>query len=135
MSRRNYYTGKYKLDKHELLSAIHYALRYNKWKDEYIALGDSSKAIQYDKDRVQTSGDYDPVSANGERRAELSKKIEIIEQTAIETDGDLYRWILQSVTDEFATYSYLSRVKRIPCSRNTLSRMRRKYFYLLAQKI
>jgi len=135
MSRRNYYTGKYKLDKHELLSAIHYALRYNKWRDEYNALENSGKGISYDRDRVQTSGDFDPVQSAGIRRAELAHKIEIVEQTAIEVDGDLYPWLLQSVTDEFATYAYLSRVKKIPCSQNTLSRMRRKYFYLLAQKM
>lgn len=135
MSRRNYYTGKYKLDKHELLSAIHFALQYNKWKDEYKALEDSGKGIRYDKDRVQSSNTFDPVEAAGLKRAQLSRKIELVERTAHDTDVDLSQWILQSVTDEFATYAYLSRVKKIPCSRNTLSRMRRKFFYLLAQRI
>lgn len=134
MSRRNYYTGRYALDKAEFLHAKYYALRYNKWRDEYEALADSSKGIRYDKDKIQ-SPDFDPVEYAGIRRAELAKKIEIIEQTAIETDGDLYQWILQSVTDEFATYNYLYRVKGLPCSRNTLSRKRIKYYYLLSQKI
>ena len=135
MSRRNYRTGKYALDKNEYLNAVYYARRYRKWLDEYHALADSGKGIRYDLDKVQTSGDYDPVEAAGIRRAELSKKIKQIEQTAIETDPDLAQWILQSVTDEFATFSYLSRVKGLPCSRNTLSRRRSKYYFLLAQKI
>lgn len=135
MSRRNYYTGKYALDKHELLTVMHYALNYNKWRDEYKALADSGKGIDYDKDKVQTSGDFDPVQSAGIRRAELSARINLIEQTAKETDSQLYRWILQSVTDEYATFAYLERVKNIPCSSNTLSRKRKKFFYLLYQKI
>ena len=72
--RRNYYTGKYALDKNEFLNAKYYALRYNKWRDEYEALEDTGRGIRYDKEKVQTSGDYDPVQENGIRRAELAKK-------------------------------------------------------------
>lgn len=133
--RRNFYTGKYALDKNEFLNAKYFALRYNKWRDEYEALSDTSKGIRYDVDRVQTSGDFDPVEANGSRMAELSKKIELIEQTAKEADEVLQQWILQGVTDEFATYRYLKTIKDIPCSRATYFRARRKYYYLLAQKI
>lgn len=135
MSTRNYYTGKYSLDKHEYLTAKHYALRYRKWKDEYKALEDSSRAIRYDVDRVQTSNNFDPVSANAERRAELDKRIHLIEDTARETDGQLFKWILQGVTDEYATFKYLSSVKHIPCGRRQYYERRRRFFYLLSQKL
>jgi len=133
--RRNYYTGKYALDKNEFLHAKYYALRYNKWRDEYEALEDSSKAIRYDKDRVQTSGDFDPVEYAGIRRAELAKKIETIEKTAEEVDESLYKWLLQGVTDSFATFKYLSMVKHMPCSRATYYRLRHRFYYSLSQKI
>ena len=133
--RRNYYTGKYALDKNEYLNAKYYALRYNKWKDEYEALSDTSRGLRYDQDRVQTSGDFDPVEANGTRMAELSKKIEIIEKTATETDPDLWQWILQGVTDEFATYKYLKMIKGIPCGKDMFYDRRRRFYYLLSQKI
>lgn len=133
--RRNYYTGKYALGKNEFLHAKYYALRYNKWKDEYKALEDSSKAIRYDKDRIQTSGDFDPVEYAGMRRAELAKKMEMIEKTAEETDPELSDWILQGVTQDFATFKYLSTVKRIPCGKDKYYNARRKYYYLLSQKI
>lgn len=135
MSRRNYYTGKYVLDKEEFLHAKYYALRYNKWKDEYNSLEDSSEAIRYDKDKVLTSGNYNQVEAAGIRRAELAKKIEIIEQTAEEADTQLSKWILQGVTQYFATYKYLSTVKNIPCGKDKYYNTRRKYYYLLSQKI
>lgn len=132
---RNYYTGKYALDKHELLSAIHYALRYRKWKDEYKTLADTSKAISYEGDRVQTSGGYDPTETAGMRMAELSGKIALIEQTAKETDPDLYEWILQGVTEDWATYKYLSTIKGIPCGKDVYFNRRRKFYYLLTRKI
>ena len=133
--RRNYYSGKYSLDKHELLSAIHYALRYRKWRDEYDALSDSGKGISYDKDRVQSSGDYNPVEAAGIRRAELSTRINLIEQTAKETDPELYEWILQGVTDDFATFKSRSTFKGMPCGKDKYYYSRRKFFFLLSQKI
>ena len=133
--RRNYYTGKYALDKNEFLNAKYYALRYNKWRDEYEALEDTGRGIRYDKEKVQTSGDYDPVQENGIRRAELAKKLEIIEQTVKEVDKDLYQWILQGVTDEFATYTYLRMTKNMPCGDQKYYRLRRKFYYLLAQKL
>ena len=135
MSRRNFYTGKYALDKNEFLHAKYYALRYTKWKDEYQALEDSSKAIRYDMEKVQASGDFDPVEAAGMRRAELAKKMETIERTAEETDPELAEWILQGVTQYFATFKYLSTVKRIPCGKDKYYHTRRKFYYLLSQKI
>lgn len=132
---RNFYTGKYALDKAEYLNAKYFALRYNKWKDEYEALSDTSRGLRYDQDRVQTSGDFDPVEANGTRMAELSKRMDIIEQTVRETDPELYRWILQGVTDEFATYTYLRMTKNMPCGDQKYYRLRKKFYYLLAQKL
>ena len=130
--RRNYYTGKYALDKNEYLNAKYYALRYNKWKDEYKALSDTSKGLRYDQDRVQTSGGFDPVEENGTRMAELSKKIGIIEKTATETDPELYQWILQGVTDEFATYKYLKTIKGIPCGKDMYYNRKRRFYFLLS---
>ena len=135
MSRRNYYTGKYALDKNEFLHAKYFALRYNKWKDEYKALADSGKGIDYDKDKVQTTGDFDPVETAGIRRAELSRKIELIEKTAKEVDKSLYKWLLQGVTQTYATFKYLSCVKDMPCGRRQYYEKRRRYYYLLAQKL
>jgi uncharacterized glyoxalase superfamily metalloenzyme YdcJ len=133
--RRNYYTGKYPMTRNQLRHAKAHAYRYHEWRDEYEALEDTSRGIRYDQDRVETSGDFDPVESAGIRRAELSKKIEIIEQTAMEADKDLFQWILQGVTDEFASYKYLRMIKGIPCSYNTYYDKIHRFYYLLSQKI
>ena len=133
--RRNYYTGKYALSKHEYLHAKYFALRYNEWRDEYEALGDPSRGLRYDKERVQTSGDYDPVETAGIRRAELAEKIEIIEQTVNETDKELYRWLIKGVTEEFATYRYLRYTLNMPCGDQKYYRARRRFYFLLSKKI
>ena len=133
--RRNYYTGKYALDKHEFLHAKYYALRYRKWKDEYEALADPSTGIRYDTDKVQTSGGYDSTAANGERRAELAKKIELIEKTVEETDNELAQWLVKGVTEEYATYNYLRNNLNMPCGDQKYYRMKRRFYYLLSQKI
>lgn len=133
--RRNYYTGKYALDKNEYLNAKYYALRYKKWRDEYEALEDQSKAIRYDKDKVQTSGDFDPVETAGIRRAELAEKIEKIEQTATETDAEMSQWILKGVTEEFATYQYLHNTLGMPCGKDMFYHRKRRFYFLLSQKI
>ena len=133
--RRNYYSGKYALDKHEYLHAKYFALRYNKWRDEYEALADPAAGIRYDKERVQTSGDYDSTAANGERRAELAKKIGLVEQTAMEADRELCQWIIKGVTEDFATYRYLKYTLNMPCGKDMYYNRKRKFYFLLAQKI
>lgn len=133
--RRNYYTGKYALDVISFLHAKYYALKYKRWRDEYDALADSSRAITYDGDGAQGSDGMNVVERNGIRRAELAKKMEVIEQTAIEVDAQMYPWILQGVTDDFATFTYLKMMKGMPCSRNTYYNLRRKFYFLLDKKI
>ena len=67
--------------------------------------------------------------------AELSKRMDIIEQTVRETDPELYQWILQGVTDEFATFKYLHETKGMPCGHRQYYERRRKFYYMLSQKI
>lgn len=69
------------------------------------------------------------------RRAELRRKCELIEQTAIEADPEIYEYIIKGVSNDWATYPYMQTVMKIPCSRNTYYNRRRKFFWLLSKKI
>jgi len=60
------------------------------------------------------------------RRAQLERDIEMIEQAALEADGDIYPYIITNVVDGVA-YQYLD----VPCSWSTFNRRRRKFFDLL----
>lgn len=133
MSRRNYYSGKYKLDRAEFLSAKYYALRYNAWKEEYRHLGGLS-AVNFDG-MPHGSGSGNSTERAGIRRAELGEKIAAIEQAAHETDESLCKYILKGVTETWANYDYLDKVENIPCGRTRYMMLRRKFYYILARKI
>lgn len=63
------------------------------------------------------------------RNAALQRDLEIIEQTAMEADPNIYQWLLKNVTEGVA-YEYLD----VPLSRTKFYDSRRYFFYLLAQK-
>lgn len=64
----------------------------------------------------------------------LKNNIELIKKAAKEAAGDdLSEYILLSVTTPEIDYRYLSTIKKMPCSRATFFRIRRKFFYILAE--
>lgn len=63
------------------------------------------------------------------RNAMLQKDVEMIEQTAIEADPDIYDWLIKSVASG-VPYEYMD----VPLSRTKFYDSRRYFFYLLAQK-
>ena len=134
MARRNRYTGKYKLDKHEFLKAYHHAMCYNEWRKEYNALLDTSKAIIYD-DMPHGCNTKDTTAEAAEKREMLSKKMNLIEKTVMETEPDIFEYLLLAVTNEGITYDYLKTIKHIPCGKNLFYDRRRKFYYLLSSKI
>ena len=135
MSRRNSYSGKYTLSKSEFLSAKYYALRYKEWKTEWDTMTDTVRAVTYDGDMVQGNGSGQPTEQLAIRRAELTHKIRIIEETADEADPALNKFILLYVTEEDMTFEKLKRISGIPCGKDLFYHVRRKYYYLLAKKI
>lgn len=69
------------------------------------------------------------------KRVELEQKCKTIEQTAIDTDAELYQWILEGVTSDYATYRYLRDAKGMPCCKNIYYEQRRRFYWLLSKKI
>lgn len=63
------------------------------------------------------------------KRQELFKKCELIEQTAIEADGDLYQYIIKNVCYD-KPVDYLI-THGMPCSAPSFYDKRRYFFYLL----
>lgn len=136
MARCNEYRGKWKIDKHSFLMALHYAYNYDGWKQIYDELqaGLGAKAIGY-TDMPKGGSCYDETSEKGEKLAEYGRKIRLIERTAMEAGGDIYPWLLTGVTNENATYNYLRLTKGMPCGHRQYYEKRRKFYYILAQKI
>ena len=125
----------YYLTKHRFYEVYHYAMQYQEWKDEYRTAEQTMRGIAYDGVKVKSSGSGDALERVAIRLTELSEKIEMLEAVARETDKDLAEYILRGVTDEQVTYNYLSMVLHIPCSRNTYYSLRRKFYWLLSERL
>lgn len=63
------------------------------------------------------------------KRTELQRDLELIEQTAMEADAEIYQYIINHVADGVPV-EYLG----VPCSRATFYRRKRKFFWLLDKK-
>lgn len=125
---------KYDISTHRFMELYHHCLQYNEWKDELKYKCDTVRSIEV-TDMPVTHNNSDATQELAMRRLELSKKCELIEQTAIEADANIYQYILKAVTNEGVSYNYLRTVCGIPCGKNMYYTARKKFFYLLSKKI
>lgn len=127
--------SKYYLPKQSYLTCIHYALQYKDWKAMLKADRDTRGAIRYDKDRVQTSGDYDSTSETAIKMIEIERKVEMIDGIITDTVSSevMQDYLRRSVCYGFTFYQLQD--QGIPCGKNTFSRLRQKFYYNLCQKI
>ena len=127
--------GKFYLPKQTYLTCVHYALQYRDWKSMLKAERDTRGAIRYDKDRVQTSGDYDSTSATAIKMVEIEGKVNRIDSViaAVVPGEVMQNYLRMSVCYGFTFYQLQD--KGIPCGKNTFSRLRQKFYYRLSEKI
>ena len=76
-----------------------------------------------------SSNNGSPTETQAIKNTMLRNDIELIEQTAIEADPEIYHWILKNVA-EGLPYEYMD----VPKSRTKFYDSRRYFFYILAQK-
>lgn len=125
---------KYGISKHKFLQVYHFCMQYNEWKDELAYKTDTVKGIQL-SDMPKGTGHGNATEDLAIRRALLCRNVELVEQTCMEADGELYQWLLKAVTNEGVGYTYLWEHMNIPCSRNTYYNRRRKFYWLMSKKI
>lgn len=126
---------KYGINKHRFLELKHHCLQYQDWRRELVNMQDTVKAIKYGKEGKGSPSIGSATESLAIRRTELEEKCKTIEQTAIEADPELYQYILEGVTTDYATYRYLKDAKKIPCGKDMYYDRRRKFFYLLSKKV
>lgn len=124
---------KYKISKHRFAEVYHFCMQYNEWKDELKYRIDTVEGIEL-TDMPKAHGGSDSTARLAIRRAELRHKCELVEQTAIEADPEIYPYILKAVTNEGIGYNYLKMVMDIPCGRDMYYDRRRKFYWLLSSK-
>lgn len=127
--------NKYYIPKEDYLTAIHYSLRYPLWLAEVEDARDTSTAIQYDKDKVQTSPSGDMIINAATRAIELSKKVDLID-SIIErcACGSVMEYYLRLGVCYGLTFDQLKQ-RDMPCEHKKYYEMRRRYYYELAMVI
>lgn len=131
---RNTSLKKYNISPHRYMELYHYCLQYNEWQDELKYKYDTVRSIEI-TDMPISHNNSDVTQALAIRRAELQKKCDLVEQTAREAGGEIQEYILKAVTNEGITYNYLKTLCNIPCGKDMYYDRRRKFYWLLAQKI
>ena len=120
--------NEYYISKHRYYELKHFCLQYPEWMKEYKAINYSVKGIDPAKERFGEN--LDITSELAIRREELRKKMEMVEQAALNTDPELVDYILMAVTDG-TSFEYLKMNKNIPCSRDMFYSRYRRFFKML----
>jgi hypothetical protein len=124
---------KYSISTKRYRELFYFCLQYPEWQNELEFLTDSLKSPELSG--MPHGTEKSDTTANlAIRRAELSKKCELIKQTALEADSEIYQYIIKNVTTDYAGYNYLRTVLNMPCGREKFYKSRRRFFYLLDKK-
>lgn len=114
-------------------TALHWSLTYPLWVAELSIEPDTSQAIRYDKDKVQTSNSYDPTFETASRRDELRRKKEMLEDTVRSVAPDIYKYLLLGVTQGRTVYQLIE--EGMPCGKDYFIERRQQYYYEISKKI
>ena len=125
--------SKYYIPREDYLTAIHYSLRYPLWLAEVKAKADTSKAIRYDKEKVQVSNDFDSTSEAAIRISEINEKIKLIDEVIKQVAPDMEYWLRLGVCYGL-TFEQL-KSKGLAYERDAYYLMRRHYYYELSRRI
>lgn len=125
--------NKYYLPKEELLTVVHFCRQYPLWVGELSVDPDTSRAIVYDKEKVQTSNQFDPTSELAMRRSEIARKKKLVEECAAEIAGTMSRWLVLGVCYGQPYYQLCE--QGIPCGKDLYYMLRRKFYFTLAKRI
>lgn len=126
-------SSKYYVEKELYLTTIHYCRRYPAWVAELSIDPDTSKAITYDKSKVQVSVTGSPTEDTAIRRAIIRAKKDEIEDVAREVAGNHAKWVILSVCYG-KPYIELEKAGML-VSRDAFYLMRRKFYYYMAKRI
>lgn len=125
--------NEHKLSKHRFLELKHMCLQYDERRDILAGLDGYRGGIIVIQGRRERLAAYD-ISELLEMRDYYSRRIELIEKVAFNTDASLGKYILYGVTHDVG-YDYLLLKMGIPCCKNVYYKTYRKFFWLLNSEI
>lgn len=116
--------------------AVEYALNYDMWRAEIRSLRNQSQAIRYDKDKVQSSSDYNPTEAAAIKAAELQHKLDIIDEAIAKVaDEDLEEYLRLHVCNGYTYWQLTNGRLHMPLNKNEFGELRQHFYYELYQSI
>lgn len=124
---------KYGISRNRFKELYYWCLQYNEWQDELKYKTNIIKGPEI-TDMPRSHNIEDRTHQIAARRAQLELNCKMLEQTALETDPDIYQFIIKAVTDENITYSYLKTIMGIPCGKDLYYNRRRKFYWILDKK-
>lgn len=123
--------SKYYLPPKQYQYVVSYALMRDEWAAEVRNLRDQSRAIRYDVDKVQTSGDKNVTEAAAIDVLELESKIEKIDSTLVKVSEGLESDIKLAVCNGF-TFTQLTTGKHhMPLNANKFGEIKHRFYYEL----
>lgn len=123
--------NKYWISKYKYYELKYFCLQYPEWKMIYECLDNPRiPSVNAIKEHMDISNPTEELAIT---KSLYSEKMKLIEQTAKETDEALSNYILKAVTQDLS-FTYLSTVLDIPCSRGTYYDRYRRFFWLLSKK-
>lgn len=128
-------SSEYYLPPNQYQYAVRHALLYDVWRAEIQALENQSRAIRYDKDKVQSSPDYNATEVAAFEILEIQKKVDKIEkalQIACEGFDDYtIECIRLAVTKGFTFTQLTTGRHRMPLNHIAFGKIRHKFYYAL----
>lgn len=126
--------NKYWISKHRYYELKHFCLQYPMWKKAYAALDELTISSPILEELLSpTNAKSDPTAKCALVKVHYSEMIEMVERVAMDTDRDLWMYILKAVTEELS-YNYLKTKLEMPCGKDMYYDRYRKFFWLLSKE-
>ena len=124
----------YWIDKEDYRAAVYWCKRYPLWIKELETLPDTSKAITYDVDKVQTSNSFDATADTAIQRSEILSKVMLLEGIAKAVMPECPEYLIRGVTEEGVKIEDLI-ASGMPFGRNLYQKRRQQFYFLIAKRI
>ena len=126
--------NKYWISRHRYYELKHFCLQYPTWKKAYAALDELTiKSPLYLEKIASNTEISDPTAKYALMKVYYSERMDMLKKVAIETDKDLYIYILKAVTEDLS-FNYLKTKLNIPCGKDMYYDRYRKFFWLLSKE-
>ena len=126
--------NKYWISKHRYYELKHFCLQYPLWKKAYAAIEDISiPSSNWEELIPSTNTPSDSTGDKAVARAYYWERMMMVENAAMNTDKDLWVYILRAVTEDLS-FNYLSTKLDMPCGKDMYYDRYRKFFWILSKE-